>query len=396
MIATLQNISTPAYVADVAAIKRNLAIAKRLKAETDCKLLLATKAFSMFSLFALFKEVMDGTTASGYYEAKLGHTHFGGEVHAYSPAFTEAEMEQLIPICHHIYFNSAQQLEQFAPRFSSAKIGLRINPQFSQVTNASIYDPSSAQSRFGMCIADVGDALMERVDILHVHNLCENMAADSVALINHLMNNAPHLLEKVSEVNLGGGHYVTHPDYDLAALIASIHNLQSRFDVRVTLESGGAWVYEAGYLVSTVLDIIERSSFPRRRESHSDDSEDPRLRGDDEISIAILDTSATCHMPDVLEMPYRPHVIGDIENGANAYLFTGRTCLTGDIIGSYRFQKPLKIGDKIVFSDMLQYSMVKNTTFNGVPLPDIGVLEEDGSYRVVKRFGYEDFEERLS
>lgn len=374
----LLTISTPAYVADMAAIRRNLAVAERLKQETGCKLLLATKAFSMFALFPEFARVMDGTTASGLYEAQLGHRHFGGEVHAYSPAYDAHEIESLVPICQHIYFNSASQLARYAPLFreahgDEAQIGLRLNPQFSQVTNASIYDPSSPGSRFGMKASEITDALMQQVDCLHVHNLCENMAADSVALIEHLRASIPHLLAQVSSLNLGGGHYMTHPDYDLQALIEAVNELQDEFNLRVTIESGGTWVYDAGWLVAEVLDILPGTP-----------------------QIAILNTSATCHMPDVLEMPYRPHVIGDVEAGAHPYQFTGRTCLTGDIIGNYRFDAPLSVGDKVFFTDMMQYSMVKNTTFNGVPLPDIGVLEEDGSYRVITSFSYDDFERRLS
>jgi carboxynorspermidine decarboxylase len=398
---SLSNIPTPPNVADLAAIKRNLSVAKKLKSETGCKLLLATKACSMFALFPLFAEALDGTTASGLYEAKLGSQHFGGEVHAYAPAYSEDEIEALIPLCDHIYFNSAAQLKRFAPRFAHAKIGLRLNPEFSQVTNASIYDPSSEQSRFGMTLSEITDNQLREVDILHVHNLCENMAADSVALIDWLMQHAAHLLRHVSAVNLGGGHYVTHAEYDLDALIAKINELKTRFDVEVILESGGAWAYDAGYLVASVLDVIERScasAFGGSQDDHnasfcesqSDCAESPSHH------IAILDTSATCHMPDVLEMPYRPNVIGDTPKGAHRYQLTGRTCLTGDIIGDYAFEAPLKVGDTVIFTDMLQYSMVKNTTFNGVPLPEIGVLEEDGTYRCVKRFGYEDFERRLS
>lgn len=377
MLRILQTIQTPAYVADEAAVRRNLEVAKRIKAETGCKLLLASKACSMVALFPIFAEVLDGTTASGYFEARLGHEHFGGQVHAYSPAFTDSEIEALLPICQHIYFNSRAQLERYAPRFrevwgDKAVIGLRLNPQLNLVKNSELYNPSSEGSRFGVLLSEIDDALLAQIDLLHVHNCCENLAEDSVALIEHLMRTAPHILQKVAQVNLGGGHYVTHADYDVAKLIAAINDLQARFDVRVTLESGGAWAYRAGYLVSKVLDIIER-----------------------EMPIAVLDTSATCHMPDVLEMPYRPDVQGDVAGGTYAYQFTGRTCLTGDIIGNYAFDAPLHIGDTIIFNDMLQYSMVKNTTFNGVPLPDIGFLRADGSYELVKRFGYEDFASRL-
>jgi carboxynorspermidine decarboxylase len=374
----LHAIPTPAYMADIAAIKRNLQFARELKNKTNCTLLLASKACSMFSLFPLFREVLDGTTASGYFEAKLGHDHFGGEIHTYSPAYTDKEIESLLPICHHIYVNSRAQLEQYAPRWrkrygDKAVIGLRLNPELSLVKNSELYNPSSKGSRFGVLLHEIDDSLLVQIDLLHVHNLCENMAEDSVALIDHLMTHAAHLLEKISYLNLGGGHYITHPDYDLDKLITAIHSVQERFKLKVTLESGGTWAYNAGYLVSSVLDVIERDT-----------------------PIAVLDTSATCHMPDVLEMPYRPNVIGDVKGAAYPYQLTGRTCLTGDVIGNYAFEAPLKVGDKVIFTDMLQYSMVKNTTFNGVPLPDIGILHEDGRYELVKQFGYEDFKQRLS
>lgn len=372
-----ETIPTPAYVADKAAIKRNLAVATRLKDATGCKLLLATKAFALPALFPLFADALDGTTASGYYEARLGHEHFGGEVHAYSPAFDEAEIEALLPICRHIVFNSSGQLQRYAPRFRAhygqqAVIGLRLNPQLSQVTNAALYDPSAPGCRFGMLAGEISDDLLAQIDLLHVHNLCENMAADSVALIEHLMKNTSHLLERVEEINLGGGHYMTHPGYDLDALIKALNQLQTRFDLRVTLEPGGAWVYDAGWLVCRVLDVVARDT-----------------------PVAVLDISATCHMPDVLEMPYRPSVIGESSHGAYAYTLAGRTCLAGDVIGTYRFDRPLQPGDRLAFTDMLQYTLVKTTSFNGIPLPDLGVLEEDGSYRRLRAAAYKDFAGRL-
>ena len=372
MIKTLQNIPTPAYVADRVRIEANLAIAARIKAETGCTLLLATKAFAAYQLFDSFRAVLDGTTASGLYEARLGHTHFGGEVHAYSPAFTASDIEGLAPICGHISFNSVAQLRAYGHRFLVK--GLRLNPRLSLVKNNAIYDPSSPCSRFGVDASALTSEVLAQMNLLHIHNLCESQAEDSVALIRHVAELCPYALEAVDYVNLGGGHYFTHPGYDVAALITAVNDLQSRFHVKVILESGAAHVYDAGYLVANVIDIIER----------------------DEVQIAILNTSATCHMPDVLEVPYRPHVIGDDAAHPYRYVLAGNTCLTGDTIGTYHFAAPLSAGDTIIFTDMMQYSFVKNTTFNGVPLPDIGVLEKDGSYRVLRSFGYEDFERRLS
>ncbi len=376
----LNEIATPAYVADVAKLKHNLNIAARIKRETGCIMLLATKACSMFSLFPYMNTVLDGTTASGLYEAKLGKEHFGGEVHVYAPAYSDSEIDALIPLSDHIYFNSISQLDRYAPKVRAARpdavIGLRVNPRLSLVKNSAIYDPSSPRSRFGIAPTQLDKATVAKIDLLHFHNLCENMAADSVALIKHIDKTFGQLLPHVKYINLGGGHYFSHPDYDVDALITAINALKAKYGVQVILESGAAYAYNAGYLIASVLDVIDNGSG----------------------QIAVLDTSATCHMPDVLEVPYRPHVQNSGEAGekTHSYIFAGKTCLTGDIIGEYSFDTPLKAGDKVIFNDMLQYSMVKNTTFNGVPLPDIAILEENGTYRTVKTFGYNDFKVRLS
>lgn len=373
----LQHINTPAYVADIKAIRRNLAVAAHIKARTNCTMLLATKAFSMFAIYDEFTAVLDGTTASGLYEARLGSECFRGEVHSYCPAFTAGDIAQLAPICQHISFNSVAQLAAYGGRFKVR--GLRINPRLSLVQNNPIYDPSNPTSRFGVSIDAITPDVLAQMNLLHVHNLCENMAADSTALLAHLASIAPHILHHVDYLNIGGGHYFTHPNYDVEALIAAINEVQTRFDLRIIMESGAAHVYDAGYLVASVIDVVSCGG----------------------ESIAILNASATCHMPDVLEVPYRPNVIGDDAAHMYQYILAGNTCLTGDIIGTYRFAKPLKAGDVVIFTDMMQYSMVKNTTFNGVPLPDIAALypdneRPDGEYRLIKSFGYEDFKNKLS
>ncbi len=378
----LNHINTPAYVADMAKIRANLRIAAHIKQSTNCTMLLATKAFSMFAIFNEFATVLDGTTASGLYEARLGHEHFCGEVHAYCPAFSADDIAQLAPICQHISFNSIKQLTAYGEQFKVR--GLRINPRLSLVQNNPIYDPSNSTSRFGVTISDITPEVLSHINLLHVHNLCENMAADSTALLAHLCDIAPHILHHIDYLNIGGGHYFTHTNYDVEALIAAINHMQTTFNLRIIMESGAAHVYDAGYLVATVIDVVHCGG----------------------ANIAILNASATCHMPDVLEVPYRPNVIGDVaiiddannENASHShqYILAGNTCLTGDIIGTYNFAKPLQAGDNVIFTDMMQYSMVKNTSFNGVPLPDIGVLEENGEYRLIKSFGYEDFKNKLS
>lgn len=375
----LQNIQTPAYVADVAVIRENMKKAARIKAEAGVEILLATKAFSMFSVFGAMKDVLDGTTASGLYEARLGHTHFGKNVHTYSPAYTESDLLEILNYSNHIYFNSVHQLKRFSPLVREKRkdvvVGLRVNPRLSLVKNSELYDPSAPCSRFGVQKAELTPDVLELVDLLHFHNLCENMAQDSKLMIDHIAKEFGFALKTVKRVNLGGGHYYTHPNYDLDVLIGALKQLKKDFGIEITMEPGGAHVFRAGYLVASVLDIIEH-----------------------EHKIAILDASASTHMPDVLEVPYTPEIMGAGKEGEKAYTYIlgGNTCMTGDVIGTYSFDEPLQIGQKLVFFDMMQYSMCKNTTFNGVPLPDIGVLHEDGRYEVVKRFGYKDFEGRLS
>ena len=379
MIETLQNIQTPAYVADMAAIRGNLAKARRIKAQAGVEILLATKAFSMFSVFPMMREVLDGTTASGLYEARMGYTHFGKNVHTYSPAYTESDLLNILTYSSHIYFNSVAQLKKFAPLVrkerQDAVIGLRVNPRLSLVKNSVLYDPSAPCSRFGVQKEELTKDVLAQVDILHFHNLCENLSADSKALIDHVAKEFGFAVKQVSQVNFGGGHYYTHPDYDVDVLIAALRRFKRNFKVKITLEPGGAHVFRAGYLVASVLDILEN-----------------------EKKIAILDASASTHMPDVLEVPYTPQILNAGAEGekAHTYILGGNTCMTGDVIGTYSFDVPLQVGQKLIFLDMMQYSMCKNTTFNGVPLPDIGILHEDGRYQIVKRFGYADFEGRLS
>lgn len=368
---------------------------RRLKAETGVKVLLALKAFSQFSAFGPMREVLDGTTASGIYEARLGREHFGGEVHVYSPAYRDWEMEELLEIADHIGFNSLAQLEKYGPKAAAAgiKIGLRLNPEVS-FSETAMYDPCGPCSRLGVRkeslesgVWSLGDntklqTLNSKLQIffLHFHALCQNLAEDSAKLIDVVMEKFGSLLAKVEAVNLGGGHYLNDPQYDLDVLIAAVKRLQSAHPhLTIYFEPGGALVLNAGYLVASILDIIPSTI------NH-------------QPSIAILDTSATAHMPDVIEMPYRPDIIGAGLPGqkAHTYQLGAPTCLAGDVIGEYSFDAPLKIGDKLIFTDMAQYSMVKNTTFNGIPLPDIALLHEDGRYEVVRRFGYEDFKMRLS
>jgi carboxynorspermidine decarboxylase len=371
------DIATPAYVLDVAALKRNLETVARIRREAGCKVLLATKAWAMPAAFPAMRDALDGSTASGEFEARLGREEFGKEVHVYAPAYADGEVERLTAIADHIYFNSPEQIARFGgiAKGAGAKIGARINPGYSNATlGGPLYDPCAPCSRFGTTRAQIDELPWGDIDIFHVHTLCESLADGSVGLIEHVAREFAPYSRQVKAVNFGGGHFINKPGYDVGKLIAAIKAFRAQFGVEVILEPGGGIVVDAGYLVASVIGLHWN-----------------------EKNIAILDTSASCHMPDVLEVPYRPAVIGADKPGIHAhdYILGGKTCMTGDIIGEYSFAEPLQLGSRIVFTDMMQYSFVKNTTFNGTLRPDLAVLEADGSYRVVRSFGYEDYRNSL-
>lgn len=379
LAAALPGIATPAYVVDMSLLKRNMATAARIREEAGCRMLLATKSFAMPAVFPHMQESLDGTTASGLYEARLGREEFGKEVHVYSPAYTEQTLNGLLALSDHVYFNSHEQLRRFLPMVKAAgpekKAGIRINPGYSKATlGGHLYDPCSPRSRFGVTRAELDELPWDDIDILHAHSLCESLHDGSAGLISHMAREFAPYIRRVRAVNFGGGHFVCKRGYDVDALIRAIREFRAAFDVEVILEPGSGLVVDAGYLVASVLDIVRN-----------------------ETDIAIVDASAACHMPDVLEVPYTPPLFGAAEPGAypNTILLAGNTCMTGDVIGEYSFARPLKQGDRLVFGDMLQYSFVKNTTFNGTPLPDLALLHEDGSCEVVHRFGYHDFRGRL-
>ncbi len=368
---------TPAYVLDVAKLKQNLATAARIKREAGVKILLATKAWAMPAAFPLMRDTLDGTTASGEQEARLGREEFGKEVHVYAPAYGPGEVERLVGIADHIYFNSPGQIARHLATVQAAgrKVGIRINPGYSNATlGGALYDPCAPGSRFGTTVAEIDKLPWDAIDILHTHALCESLDDGSAGLIEHVGRTLGEYVRKVKAVNFGGGHFINKPGYDVDRLIAVLKAFRAEFGVEVILEPGAGLVVDTGWLVATVLDIHHN-----------------------EKDIAILDTSASTHMPDVLEVPYRPNIIGSGEPGEleHDYILGGKTCMTGDVIGDYSFDKPLQPGDRLVFTDMMQYSFVKNTTFNGTPLPDLAMLDEDGTYRVIKSFGYEEFRRRL-
>ena len=371
------DIKTPAYVLDVAALKRNLATAARIKAESGAKILLATKAWAMPAAFPLMRDTLDGTTASGEYEARMGREEFGKEVHVYAPAYAPGEVERLTKIADHIYFNSPEQIAKglAIAKAAGRHVGIRINPGYSNATvGGALYDPCAPGSRFGTTKVEVDQLPWGEIETFHAHALCESLDNGSVGLIEHVAREFAPYLRQVKAVNFGGGHFVNKPGYKVDRLIAALKAFRAEFGIEVYLEPGAGLVVDTGYLVASVIGL------------HRNVKE-----------IAILDASASTHMPDVLEVPYTPELIGAEKPGVlgHDYLLGGKTCMTGDIIGEYSFERPLAVGDRLVFADMMQYSFVKNTTFNGTPLPDMAILDEDGTYRVVREYGYEDFRRRL-
>jgi carboxynorspermidine decarboxylase len=370
----LGEIQTPAYVLDEKALLGNLKILRDVADRAGCKILLAQKAFSMFAVYPLIAEYLDGTTASGLYEAKLGREEFGKDVHCFCPAYKDSEFGEIAEIADHIVFNSFAQLRKFRGYCKGRSIGIRINPECS-TQDEPIYDPCAPGSRLGVTLANFDEAEFEGVDGLHFHTLCEQGFDALETTLKAVEEKFGKHLHKCKWVNFGGGHHITKAGYDIEGLISCIKTFSEKYGVQVYLEPGEAVVLNAGWLVTEITEIVHNG-----------------------MDIAILDTSAACHMPDVLEMPYRPPLFNSGKPGEKKYTYrlSSRTCLAGDIIGDYSFDDPLNEGDRLCFEDMALYTMVKNNTFNGMPLPDIGILHENGEYELVKRFGYSDFKERLS
>ncbi len=368
-------IRTPCYVVDERMLIKNLEKLKDVAERAGCKILLAQKAFSMFSVYPLIGRYLSGTTASGLYEARLGAEEMGGETHVFSTAFNDDEIDEILEICDHIIFNSFSQWERHREKaiLSEKKIGIRINPECSTQEHA-VYDPCMYGSRLGVTKKNFREDKLEGITGLHFHTLCEQNSGDLLTTLNAVEEKFGKYLSLMKWINFGGGHHITRKDYDTDCLVNSVRNFSNKYGVEIYLEPGEAVALDSGFLVSTVLDIIEN-----------------------EINIAVIDASAACHMPDVLEMPYRPNIEGAGLPGekAHTYRLGGPTCLAGDIIGDYSFDAPLNVGDKLVFCDMAIYSMVKNNMFNGMRLPSIALADSRG-VRLIKEFGYLDFKSRLS
>jgi carboxynorspermidine decarboxylase len=372
-----ESIHTPAYVCDLALLEENLRLLARVQDEAGCKILLALKAFAMWSTFPLVRQYLAGAAASSLFEAQLAREHLGGELHLCAPAYLETEFAQLTTLADHIVFNSFTQLSRFraAIKASGRKIrcAIRVNPEHSEAA-VHLYDPCSPQSRLGVRVSQCPAELPEEVDGLHFHTLCESGADALERTLDAVELRFAPYLRKIRWVNFGGGHDITKKGYDVARLIQVIRAFRQRWNVEVYLEPGEAVALNAGYLVASVLDVM-----------------------DGDPASAILDTSATAHMPDVLEMPYRPAVLGAGKPGefAHTYRLGGLTCLACDVIGEYSFAEPIEPGRKLVFLDMAHYTMVKNTWFNGVRLPSL-VLLDKGACQVQRTFHYQDYRDRLS
>ncbi|MCD8118476.1 MAG: carboxynorspermidine decarboxylase [Lachnospiraceae bacterium] len=415
--------STPCYVIDEAKLRKNLEILQYVEREAGCHILLAQKAFSAYPLYPLIGRYISGTTASGLYEARLGKEEMGKENHVFSPAYKEQDIDEIASVCDHVIFNSFAQFEKYRGRCGNTSIGIRINPECSTQKEA-IYDPCAPGSRLGVTKAEfekylsrkTGESLFQKVQAdqgllkktktvivenqadveqkesmseeekrpdsgdlpkiegLHFHTLCEQNADDLETTFAAVEEKFGPWLRRVKWLNMGGGHHITREDYDVERLISLVRRIRETYGVEVYLEPGEAVALNAGYLVTEVLDIVENG-----------------------LPILILDASAACHMPDVLEMPYRPPLAGGFPAGEKPYTYrlSSCTCLAGDIIGDYSFEHPVRVGDRLVFEDMAIYTMVKNNTFNGMPLPSIAVLREDGTCEVLREFGYEEFKGRL-
>jgi carboxynorspermidine decarboxylase len=370
-------IPSPSYIVDEKALEANLKILDAVQQRAGCKILLALKGFAMFSTFPLVSQYLAGTCASGLYEARLGYENFGKEVHVFAPAYKDDDFENILNYADHIVFNSFAQWQHFKPVVENSgnqvSCGLRINPGYSEIKTA-LYDPCGRFSRLGIRAEDFPE-VPDGIDGLHFHCMCEQNSDTLERLLAVVEEKFGRFLSGLKWVNFGGGHHITRDDYDVDRLCNIITTFKEQYGTDVYLEPGEAIALNTGVLVATVIDIVQN-----------------------EMDIAILDTSAEAHMPDVLAMPYRPEIIGAGKPGEfeHTYRLGGETCLAGDIIGDFSFPEPLQAGSKLIFTDMAHYSMVKNTTFNGIPLPSIVLVDAEGNIKTLRKFGYDDYKQRLS
>ena len=373
IVKTLKSLPTPSFVIDEGRLINNLQVLNNIEQKTGGKILLAQKCFSTYCMYPLIGKYISGTTASGIFEARLGHEEMGKENHVFAPAYKPQDINELDQICDHIVFNSWNQYHLHAPNCHKASLGIRVNPQFSTQTHA-IYDPCSTGSRLGVTIDQMPDHLPDNIQGLHFHTLCEQGSDDLERTFIVFEQKFGKYLNSIKWLNLGGGHYITHSDYDVEKLCKLLIYIRDKYHLQVYLEPGEGVVLNCGYMVTEVMDRVYNG-----------------------MEILILDFSAACHCPDIIEMPLLPPIFDAEDNnqGKYPYRLSSMTCLAGDVIGDYSFPYPINIGDKLIIEDMALYTMVKTNTFNGMPLPDIFVLDSNGNTRLVKQFGYQDFKQRL-
>jgi carboxynorspermidine decarboxylase len=370
---------SPCYIVDERLLIKNLEVLNSVQERTGASILLALKGFSMFSVFPLVGKYLKGVTSSSLFEARLGYEKMGKEVHAYAPAYIDSEFDELLSYVDHLVFNSFDQWNKYKDKVKNVQsknieCGIRVNPEYSEIETP-LYDPCYDHSRLGVTLSNFRPEDLEGIDGIHFHTLCEQNSDTLERTVKVVEEKFGEYIKGMKWLNLGGGHHITRADYDIEKLVSTILYLKEKYLVDIYLEPGEAIALNTGYLVATVLDIMDNG-----------------------MNIAILDTSAECHMPDVLAMPYRPNIIDAGTAGEYEYTYRlgGMTCLAGDVIGDYSFKEPLKPGDKLVFCDMGHYTMVKNHMFNGVNLPSIATYNEEDGIKIIRKFGYEDYSSRLS
>jgi len=374
-------LETPCYVVDEALLIKNLEILKSVINRTNCKILLAQKAFSMYSLYPLIGKYLHGTAASGLHEARLGYEEMGGEVHIHSPVYRPNDFDEILDICDVIVFNSFNEWQKYREKAMQAKIkrsnmrfGIRINPEHSTQPNP-LWDPCAKGSRLGTTIDNFKPDLLEGISGIHFHTLCEQNSDALAATLEAVETRFGQYLHNMEWINFGGGHHITREDYDIDTLVSCIKRFQEKYNLEVYLEPGEAVAFNAGFLVASVVDIIESKG------KHN----------------AFLDASAACHIPEILSFRYRVDVLnaGEANEKKHTYTLAAPTCLSGDVFGEYSFDEPLKVNGRVIFTDSATYTMVKNNTFNGVRLPSIVIARQNGELDIVKEFGYSDFKSRL-
>jgi carboxynorspermidine decarboxylase len=378
MSVDFSQIPSPCYVLEEKLLRKNLELLQSVQERSGANIILALKGFSMYSMFPMVKQYLSGATASSLNEARLIFEEMNCLAHTYAPAYKPEEFEGILSYSSHITFNSLNQFNQFKSQVEAnerkVSMGIRINPQYAEVAT-DMYNPCVVGSRLGITRDALGDTLPEGIEGLHSHTMCENDSFVLERTLVHIEEKFGDLLHQVKWLNLGGGHLMTKAGYDHEHVIKIIKRLKETYNIEIIMEPGSAIAWQTGYLKSKVLDIVDAQG----------------------IDVAILDVSFAAHMPDTLEMPYKPKVHGatDETEGKHTYRLGGMTCLAGDFMSGYSFEKELQIGDTVIFDDMIHYTMVKTTTFNGVGLPSIGVWKEDNTFQLLKSFGYETFKDRI-